>query len=384
MKKLLYLLPLALLHLGGGAQAQTTTAAKPAAANSAADPGRITLVIHGGAGTITRANMTPEQEKAYREVLNQALQVGYGVLQKGGTSLDAVEATVRVMEDSPLFNAGKGAVFTHEGRNELDASIMDGKTLRAGSVAGITTVRNPITAARTVMEKSEHVMMVGPGAEQFAKEKGLQIVEPSYFYTEARYNQLQKAIAKEQGAVPDQLNTPTKAAAPATAPATESKKIKVKQKAGGKPQGYLEPPIFTEGRKYGTVGAVALDQYGNLAAATSTGGMTNKRYGRVGDAPIIGAGTYADNQSCAISCTGWGEYFIRATVARDIAARMEYGKQPLQQAAQATIDKVAQLGGDGGLIGLDRQGNITMPFNSEGMYRGYIKANGQSEVLIYK
>ncbi|KUG06663.1 isoaspartyl peptidase/L-asparaginase family protein [Solirubrum puertoriconensis] len=380
MKKLLYLLPLALLHLGGSAQAQTATAGKPASATSTADPSRITLVIHGGAGTITRANMTPEQEKAYREVLNQALQVGYGVLQKGGTSLDAVEATVRVMEDSPLFNAGKGAVFTHDGRNELDASIMDGKTLKAGSVAGVTVVRNPITAARTVMEKSEHVMMVGPGAEQFAKEKGLQIVEPNYFYTEARYNQLQKAIAKEQGAVPDQLNTPTKPAAPAT----ESKKVKAKQKAGGKPQSYLEPPIFTEGRKYGTVGAVALDQYGNLAAATSTGGMTNKRFGRVGDAPIIGAGTYADNQSCAISCTGWGEYFIRATVARDIAARMEYGKQPLQQAAQATIDKVAQLGGDGGLIGLDRQGNITMPFNSEGMYRGYIKANGQSEVLIYK
>jgi beta-aspartyl-peptidase (threonine type) len=373
MKKLLYLLPLALLTYGPArAQAPAAPAAK-----AAADPSRITLVIHGGAGTITRQNMTAEQEKAYREAMNQALQTGYAVLQKGGTSLDAVEAAVRVMEDSPLFNAGKGAVFTHNGRNELDASIMDGSNLRAGSVAGVTTVRNPITAARAVMEKSEHVMMVGSGAEQFAAQQKLQIVDPSYFHTEARYKQLQKAIAAEKGAVPDQLNTPTKAAAP------EDKKAKPKEK-GGKPQGYQPAPIFTEGRKYGTVGAVALDQFGNLAAATSTGGMTNKRYGRVGDAPIIGAGTYADNQACAISCTGWGEYFIRATVARDIAARMEYGKQPLQEAAQATIDKVAKLGGDGGLIGLDRQGNITMPFNTEGMYRGYIKANGKSEVLIYK
>ncbi|OON68985.1 isoaspartyl peptidase/L-asparaginase family protein [Hymenobacter sp. CRA2] len=376
MKKLLLLLlPALLLSAAPPAWAQ----APAPAATAAPDPSRITLVIHGGAGTITRQNMTPEKEKAYTEALNQALQTGYAVLKRGGTSIEAVEATVRVMEDSPLFNAGKGAVFTHDGRNELDAAIMDGATLKAGSVAGVTTVRNPISAARAVMEKSEHVMLMGPGAEVFAKEKGLDIVEPSYFYTEARYQQLQKAIAAEKGAVTDQLNTPTKAAAPAAEPT----KVKVKQK-GGKPQGALEPPIFTEGRKYGTVGAVALDQYGNLAAATSTGGMTNKRYGRVGDAPIIGAGTYADNQSCAISCTGWGEFFIRATVARDIAARMEYGRAPLGTAAQATIDKVARLGGDGGLIGLDRQGNITMPFNSEGMYRGFIKANGQTQVLIYR
>ncbi|GAB2960288.1 isoaspartyl peptidase/L-asparaginase [Hymenobacter coalescens] len=371
MQKLLFLLlPVLLGTTVPAAQAQTA---------AAPDPSRITLVIHGGAGTITRQNMTPEKEKAYTEALNQALQAGYAVLKRGGTSLDAVEASVRVMEDSPLFNAGKGAVFTHEGRNELDAAVMDGQSLKAGSVAGVTTVRNPISAARAVMEKSEHVMMVGPGAEQFAREKGLEIVDPSYFRTEARYQQLQKALVTEKGAVPDQLNTPTKAVPAAPAPS----KVKVKRKAG-KPQGYAEPLIFTEGRKYGTVGAVALDQYGNLAAATSTGGMTNKRYGRVGDAPIIGAGTYADNQSCAVSCTGWGEFFIRSAVAHDIAARMEYGKVPLVQAAQATLDKVARLGGDGGLIGLDRQGNITMPFNSEGMYRGYIKANGQSEVLIYK
>jgi L-asparaginase / beta-aspartyl-peptidase len=349
------------------------------------DPSRITLVIHGGAGTITRANMTPEKEKAYNEALDQALQAGYAILKRGGTSLDAVEATVRVMEDSPLFNAGKGAVFTHEGRNEMDAAVMNGQTLAAGAVAGVTVVRNPITAARAVMEKSEHVMMTGPGAEQFAREKGLQIVEPGYFFTQARYDQLQKALAEDRAAgTPDQLNAPTKATPAAPV------KVKLKTKAG-KPTSAVPAPtpneaslIFTEGKKYGTVGAVALDQFGNLAAATSTGGMTNKRYGRVGDAPIIGCGTYADNQSCAVSCTGWGEYFIRATVARDVAARVEFGQQPVAQAAQATIDKVAKLGGDGGLIALDRQGNVAMPFNSEGMYRGFIKADGKSQIQIYK
>ncbi|RSK35410.1 isoaspartyl peptidase/L-asparaginase family protein [Hymenobacter metallilatus] len=346
-----------------------------AAASSATvvpDASRITLVIHGGAGTITRALMTPEKEKAYQEALNQALDAGYAVLQKGGTALDAVEAAVRFMEDSPLFNAGKGAVFTHDGRNEMDAAIMEGRTLAAGSVAGVTVVRNPIRAARAVMEKSAHVLLTGAGAEQFAREQQLDIVPPSYFYTEARYQQLQQALAEERKpGTPDQLSTPT------TAPV----KTKIKQK-DGKPQGAA--PIFTEGRKYGTVGAVALDQFGNLAAATSTGGMTNKRYGRVGDAPIIGCGTYADNQSCAVSCTGWGEYFIRATVARDVAARMEFGRQPLEQAAQATIEKVAQLGGDGGLIAVDRQGNIALPFNSAGMYRAYRKASGERQVLIYR
>ncbi|WP_413775200.1 isoaspartyl peptidase/L-asparaginase family protein [Hymenobacter weizhouensis] len=327
--------------------------------------------------------MTPDKEKAYNEALNQALDAGYAILKRGGTSLDAVEAAVRFMEDSPLFNAGKGAVFTHDGRNELDAAIMDGRTLAAGSVAGVTVVRNPITAARAVMEKSEHVMMVGPGAEQFAREKGLEIVEPKYFYTEARYQQLQKALAEERRpGTPDQLNAPSQSQVAAPAKAPTKTKVKVKP---GKPQGSVPPSlIFTEGKKYGTVGAVALDQFGNLAAATSTGGMTNKRYGRVGDAPIIGSGTYADNQSCAVSCTGWGEYFIRATVARDVAARVELQQLPVQQAAQATIDKVAKLGGDGGLIAVDRQGNIAMPFNSEGMYRAYIRATGERQVQIYK
>lgn len=336
----------------------------------------ITLVIHGGAGTITRANMTPEMEKAYTEALRAALQKGHAILKSGGTSLDAVEAVVRFMEDSPLFNAGKGAVFTHEGRNELDAAIMDGKTTKAGAVAGVTVVRNPITAARAVMEKSEHVLLTGTGAEQFARDKGLDIVDPSYFYTEARQLQLKKALEQDRAAgTPDQLSAPTTPAAPA--------KTKTKTKPG-KPQGYAEPPIFTEGRKYGTVGAVALDRYGNLAAATSTGGMTNKRYGRVGDAPIIGAGTYADNASCAVSCTGWGEYFIRSSVAHDVAARMQYLKVPLAEAAQGAIEKVGVMGGDGGLIALDARGNFAMPFNSAGMYRGVIKANGEVEVLIYK
>ncbi|WP_022822368.1 isoaspartyl peptidase/L-asparaginase family protein [Hymenobacter norwichensis] len=376
-----------LLLLFAGLLGQLTPAAAQTSAN-ASPSGPFTLVIHGGAGTITKANMTAEQEKAYQDGLNKALQVGYTILKDGGTALDAVEATIRVMEDNPLFNAGKGAVFTHEGRNEMDASIMEGEKLRAGAVAGVTVVRNPITAARAVMEKSEHVLLTGPGAEQFAREQGLDIVEPSYFFTQARYDQLQKALSTEKSPSSlSQPSTPVKAAPTPTAPT----KSKGKTKAG-KPSSGLVPAgsqdladlIFTEGRKYGTVGAVALDKQGNLAAATSTGGMTNKRYGRVGDAPIIGAGTYADNQSCAVSCTGWGEYFIRATVARDVAARMEYQKIPLSQAAQATIDKVDAMGGNGGLIALDRAGNITMPFNSEGMYRGFIKEDGRSQVLIYK
>lgn len=317
----------------------------------------ITLVIHGGAGTITRKNMTPEKEKAYTEKLNEALQTGYAVLKKGGTSLDAIEAAIRVMEDSPLFNAGKGAVFTNAGKNELDASIMEGKTLKAGSIAGVTTIKNPITVARMVMEKSEHVMMTGTGAEQFAKEKGAEIVDPSYFHTDMRYQQLQKIKEEEK----TQLDH------------SEDK-------------GSLEneQQIF-EGKKFGTVGAVALDQYGNLAAATSTGGMTNKRYGRVGDAPIIGAGTYANNQTCAVSATGHGEYFIRAVVAYDISALMQYKGMSVKQAAdEVVMKKLVKMEGEGGVIALDNKGNFTMPFNSEGMYRGYIKADGKSEALIYK
>lgn len=318
------------------------------------DYSKITLVIHGGAGTITRSNMTPEKEKAYKEKLNEALQTGYNVLEKGGSSLDAVEAAVRVMEDSPLFNAGKGAVFTNEGKNELDAAIMDGKTLNAGAIASVTTIRNPISTARAVMEKSEHVMMIGPGAEKFAKEKGQEMVDPSYFHTETRYQQLQKIKDKE--------------------------KTELDHNGGS---GNNEN-IFIEGQKFGTVGAVALDAYGNLAAATSTGGMTNKRYGRVGDVPIIGAGTYADNNTCAVSATGHGEYFIRSVVAHDIAALMDYKGYSLKKAAdEVVMKKLVERGGEGGVVAVDKNGNIAMPFNSAGMYRGYIK-KGKSEVAIYK
>lgn len=318
---------------------------------------KITLVIHGGAGTITRKSMTPEREQAYTAAMNQALQTGYAVLKKGGSSLDAVEAAIRVMEDSPLFNAGKGAVFTNEGKNELDAAIMDGKTRKAGAIAGVTTIRNPITVARLVMEKSEHVMMTGRGAEQFAKEKGAEIVDPSYFRTENRYQQLQRIKEQE----------------------------KTQLDHSGGSQGSLNEEERMLDKKFGTVGAVALDQSGNLAAATSTGGMTNKRYGRVGDAPIIGAGTYASNQTCAVSATGHGEYFIRSVVAYDIAALMDYKNRSVKQAAdEVVMKKLVEMGGEGGVIALDNQGNFAMPFNSEGMYRGYIQADGKPHTLIYK
>jgi beta-aspartyl-peptidase (threonine type) len=300
--------------------------------------------------------MSEDKEAAFRAALTQALQTGYDVLKKGGNSLDAVEASVRVMEDSPLFNAGKGAVFTHDGKNELDAAIMDGKTLMAGSVASVTTIKNPITAAKTVMLKSPHVMMIGGGAEKFAKEQGLEIVDPSYFYTKERWEGLQRAI-KEEKIKLDHADTASSI---------------LKQKEN-------------RDYKYGTVGACALDKNGNLAAATSTGGMTNKRYGRVGDAPIIGGGTYANNNSCAISCTGWGEFFIRNVVAYDVSALMQYKNMNLADAASEVImKKVPALGGDGGLIGIDRKGNITMPFNTAGMYRGYVKKDGKIVVEIYK
>lgn len=316
----------------------------------AAQPARkAMLVIHGGAGTITRATMTPEVEAQYRQELAEALRTGHAILAKGGSSIDAVEATVRVMEDSPLFNAGKGAVFTHEGKNELDAAIMEGKEKRAGAVAGVTIIRNPITAARAVMEKSKHVMMTGRGAELFATTVGLEIVDPSYFWTERRWKSLQKELLKE---------------------------------AGEKPQAEL---LVEDEKKFGTVGAVAVDRDGNLAAATSTGGTTNKQFGRVGDAPIIGAGTYADNESCAVSATGHGEFFIRWTVAHDIAALVKYKGMSVADAANEVIHKkLAPVKGEGGVIVLDTKGNFAMPFNSEGMYRGWIGADGEPHVEIYK
>ena len=300
------------------------------------------LVIHGGAGVVAR-DVTPEREKAVRAALQRALESGYAQLKAGKPALDAVTAAITILEDDPLFNAGKGAVFNHDGKNELDAAIMDGSTLRAGSIANVHRVKNPILLARAVMEQSPHVMMVGDGAEQFAKSVGIELVAPGYFHTDERWRQLQSALKEER----------EKTAAPAKAP------------------------------HHGTVGAVALDTQGHLAAGTSTGGMTNKRYGRVGDSPIIGAGTYA-NAKCAVSATGWGEYYIRANAAHDICARVEYGGKPLAQAAKEVVmDVIPKLGGDGGVIALDADGNFAMPFNTEGMYRGWIDKNGKIHIAIF-
>lgn len=313
------------------------------------------LVMHGGAGTILKKNMTAEKEAAYRSTMTKALQTGYDALKSGKSSLDAVEVAIHVLEDSPLFNAGKGAVFTHEGKNELDAAIMDGKTLKAGAIAGVTVIRNPISAARAVMEKSEHVMMAGKGAEDFAKQAGLTIVDPSYFYTEDRWKGLQQAIKQDSmKAVLDHDKKATKL-------------------------GTINPDF-----KFGTVGAVALDKSGNLAAGTSTGGMTNKRYGRIGDAPIIGAGTYANNATAGISGTGWGEFYIRTVLAHDLSAMMEYQKLSVQEASKKVIEKMGKLGGDGGLIALDKGGHVAMEFNTAGMYRGTVTEDGKITVDIYK
>uniref|UniRef100_UPI004049158D isoaspartyl peptidase/L-asparaginase family protein n=2 Tax=Gelidibacter sp. TaxID=2018083 RepID=UPI004049158D len=312
------------------------------------------IVIHGGAGTILKENMTPEQELAYKKVLEEAIKVGYNILKNGGSSLDAVEKTINVMEDSPLFNAGKGAVFTNAETNELDASIMDGKTLNAGASAGTTIVKNPINLARAIMEKSEHVMLSGKGAEQFAIEQNLDIVNPDYFYTENRFNSLQRIKASEK----TELDHNSKSA-------------------------FYDATI--KNSKFGTVGCAALDKNGNLAAGTSTGGMTNKRWGRIGDAPIIGAGTYANNATCAVSSTGWGEYFIRAMVAHDISALMDYKGLTLQEAAKEVIQKkVPKLGGDGGIIAIDKNGTIVMEFNTAGMYRASMNEKGELYIGIYK
>lgn len=308
------------------------------------------LVIHGGAGTISRESMTPEKEKAYRAGLSDALAAGYKILNSGGTSMDAVEAAVSVLEDNPLFNAGRGAVFTSNGHNELDASIMDGKTHRAGAVASVTGIRNPVRAARLVMEKTSHVMLVGEGAEQFAREQGLQFEDSAYFATPERWEELQKTKAEE------------------------------KEKG---PHGSLAFPHT----HLGTVGAVAVDRDGNLAAATSTGGLTNKRWGRVGDSPIIGAGTYADNETCAVSCTGRGELFIEGSFAKEMSVLMEYRGMTVEAAARHVIDdELVKLGGrdTGGLIAMDREGRFAMECNTAGMYRGYIGEDGVAHTFLYR
>jgi len=300
------------------------------------------LVIHGGAGTILKKNMTTEKEAAYAEMLMKSLQAGNKVLEEGGSALDAVCAAINIMEDSPLFNAGKGAVLTETGEAELDASIMDGKTLMAGSVAGIRHVKNPITLARLVMEKSQHVMMIGVGAEEFGKQFNIEMVNGSYFITKERWEQF----------------------------------INLKEKSKKENE---------NDEKHGTVGCVALDKNGNLAAGTSTGGMMMKKFGRVGDSPIIGAGTYADNNTCAVSATGWGEYFIRLGIARDISALMEYKNLSVSEAANEVImKKLPSLGGSGGIIAIDKDSNIALPFNTEGMYRGYIINGNLPVVKFYK
>ena len=307
---------------------------------------KIALAVHGGAGTISKFVLTAEVEAQYREGLQNALTVGWNILQSGGTSLDAVEAAVVVLEDNPLFNAGKGAVFTHDEKNEMDACIMDGATHNSGAVAFIKNVKNPIKLARLVMEKTEHHLLAGIGANEFAKEMNAEHAPDDYFHTDFRYQQLLKA--REEGVI--QLDHAEK---------VQSSK-----------------PI-------GTVGAVAVDKNGNLAAATSTGGMTNKKFGRIGDTPIIGAGTYADNRTCAVSCTGHGEFFMQTVAAYDVAARMKYKNSNLNEAATATIDYLREIGGEGGLIAVDALGNITLPFNSEGMYRGCVTGGGEFTIEIY-
>jgi len=313
----------------------------PAARGAEGDTPMLTIAIHGGAGVITRGSLSAEEEAAYRADLGRALDAGYEVLQSGGDSLDAVTAAVRILEDSPLFNAGRGAVFNHDGINELDASIMDGRSLKAGAVAGVRHVRNPVELARRVMERSPHVLLSGAGAEEFALEQGLELVPQKYFFTERRWQQLERARAGD--------------------------------KLSAAALGY-----------YGTVGAVALDSRGNLAAATSTGGMTNTRWGRVGDSPIVGAGTYADNATCAVSATGSGEFFIRSVLAHEISALMKYRRLAVEDAArQAVHERLQGIGGDGGVIVVDREGNVAMQFNTEGMFRGARDSTGRREIAVY-
>lgn len=332
---------------------ESATAAKTQNSDTSSTP-NFGIVIHGGAGTILKENMTDSLETAYREKLKEAIMVGHAILDNGGTAMEAVTKTINVMEDSPLFNAGKGAVFTNQETNELDASVMDGATLNAGAVAGVTRVKNPIDLALAVMNQSDHVMLSGMGAEVFAEEVGIQLVDPEYFFTKRRYESLLRI--KEQAKT--QLDHDQKVAV-------------------------IDP--FIKDSKFGTVGCAALDKNGNLAAGTSTGGMTNKRYNRIGDAPIIGAGTYANNATCAVSSTGWGEYFIRAMVAHDISALMEYKGLSLQEAASEVIQKkVPALGGDGGIVAIDNAGNVAMEFNTAGMYRAHMNAAGELVIAIYK
>lgn len=304
------------------------------------------IAIHGGAGTILRSSMSPEKETAYKQALSDAILAGERILKNGGTSLDAVEAAIRCLEDQPLFNAGKGSVFNHEGVNEMDASIMEGKSLKAGAVASVRNIKNPIALAKQVLQNSEHVFLAGTGALDFARKMNAEFMPDDYFFVQQRYDQFLEAKASDSV--------------------------------------QLDHTVSKNEKKFGTVGAVALDIHGDLAAGTSTGGMTNKKNGRVGDTPIIGAGTYANNKTCAISCTGHGEFFIRSVVAYDISCLMEYKGLSLKQACDLVVkDKLVKMGGEGGLIALDAKGNIELPYNSDGMYRASLKQGAELYTGIY-
>ncbi|WP_299666931.1 isoaspartyl peptidase/L-asparaginase family protein [uncultured Polaribacter sp.] len=349
MNKLFFIVAMVLISFGCKTNETSPEKEKPKKINDFA------IIIHGGAGTILKKNMSDEKEAAYIAKLEEAIKTGHTILKNGGTSTEAVKKTIQVMEESPLFNAGKGAVFTHEETNELDASFMDGETLNAGAVAGVTNVKSPIELAIKIMTDSDHVMLSGKGASIFAKEKGLDMVDPSYFYTERRFQSLQRIKNRNK----TELDSNDKNAA------------------------FYDADI--KNSKFGTVGCVALDKDGNIAAGTSTGGMTNKRWGRIGDAPIIGSGTYANNLTCGVSSTGWGEYFIRNQVAYDISAQMEYQQKTLKEATSDVIqNKLTKLGGTGGVVALDKNGNMSFEFNTAGMYRASMNDKSELIVKIYK
>jgi len=349
MKKVLFILSLFMIFFGCKNPSETPSSELKLNEKT----NEFAIIIHGGAGTILKKNMSDEKEAEYKAKLEEAIKVGHTILKNGGTSQEAVMKTIQVMEESPLFNAGKGAVFTNAGTNELDASFMDGQTLNAGAVAGVKDVKSPIELAIKVMTNSEHVMLSGDGASQFAAAQGLEIVDPRYFFTQNRFNSLERVKEKEAN------------------------------KTANKTSAFYDETI--KDSKFGTVGCVALDKNGNIAAGTSTGGMTNKRWGRIGDAPIIGSGTYANNKTCGVSSTGWGEYFIRSQVAYDISAQMEYQQKTLKEATADVIqNKLTNLGGTGGVIALDKNGNMSFEFNTAGMYRASMNDNDELIIKIYK
>ncbi len=341
---------------------------------------KIALAIHGGAGTILKSTMTSDLEREYRDGLELALRVGWEILSSGGTALDAVEQTVCSLENFPLFNAGRGSVFTHEGKNEMDASIMDGRTLKAGAVAFVRNVRNPIKLARLVMEKTPHVLLAADGANQFAKEMGVEFEPDEYFFTEHRWHQLQEAIAAGRVQLDHAIGNADRGLRSAE---SEARTTEVDGESSSTSTDRTPHSAICNPQSKGTVGAVACDHDGNLAAATSTGGMTNKSFGRVGDTALIGSGTYAENTTCAISCTGYGEFFMRGVTAYDVAARMKYKGLDLRTAADETLERLTEIGGDGGFIAVDAHGNVALPFNCEGMYRGYRTASSTA-VEIYR